>query len=692
MEGFSYFIAAVLFGLCFVLLLAKWKAQLDLGLLLTATAVTCLWSGLIAYESLRHENAFHVAPIFDILRYLAWLAFTLQLIVNTKNSVAIKFRQSRFIGWALVISIVLALSTSLSAPFPIASSMTLNGYQVLGLFGYISLAVFGIATVLRLIKSLENDSRKNYQILIAALACLFAADLGLYVFTLITAEIHQWVWATRGIAFSAAALLLIYSVKNPKWSKKICLSHDAVLYFAAFFAGMVFVVITGFALYFIQINIGFWSGIAQFTLLLSAWLMITLFCFSERRRVQLKVVLNKHFFNYKYDYREEWHRFIRTLSPGGPGAHLLNTVIEALAQIVGSKSGALWLRSDAGQFELVAQHGMREVKNANQDKAGSLVQFLEKWQWVINLNEYESEPDLYQELNLPTWLIAIPDAWLVVPLMQDVKLLGFLIISKPSSVRPINWEDHDLLKTAGRQAATHLAQLMTVQALIEAREFQAFSRLSAFVIHDLKNLIAQLSMLVANFPKFKHNASFIEDAISTVQHSVEKMNRLLAQLRKGNVKSEATKPINLGAVVKTVVDERRQYTPKPTLENLIPDITIMADLDRITSVLEHLIQNAQEATEATGKVDVRLSQEASRAIVEVVDTGCGMDANFIRDRLFRPFDTTKGQGGMGIGAYESREHIREMGGDIQVFSSPGQGSTFRISLPIFINSPNRPKK
>lgn len=687
MEGFSYLVASVLFALCFFQLLAKWRAQLDIGLLMAATSATSLWAGVNAYEALNIDT-FRVAPIFDIFRYLGWFAFLYQLVVSHSPQRSIPRPHRELIGGITVVAILLVLLTSF-APLPPAE---LDTFVLLGLVGYSLLAAIGIASLTQFIRSIELSSRAPYRHLVLALSCIFSADLALYFYVLVTAEMHPWAWVVRGIVFCVAGWFLLLAARNSRWSKTICLSHDAVLYFAAFCGGVGFLFVSMLTLQFIQNNAGFWAGLAQFALIVGAALLLSLVWFSERRRAQLKVLLNKHFFNYKYDYREEWHRFIRTLSLGGPGAHLLETVIEALAQIVGSKTGALWLRTESGQFELAATQGIRNIRNASQPADSSLVLFLEKWQWIVNLSEYETEPDLYQELKIPPWLSAIPNAWLVVPLMQDVKLLGFIVIAKPNVIRTINWEDHDLLKTAGRQAATHLAQLMTVQALIEAREFHAFNRLSAFVIHDLKNLIAQLSMLVANFPKFKHNAHFIEDAVSTVQHSVEKMNRLLAQLRKGNVRSDATQPLDLAYLIKTVINERSQFLPKPVIESLPEGIIVLADVDRLTSVLEHLIQNAQEATEATGKVTLRLTQDAHRATIEISDTGCGMDANFIRDRLFRPFDTTKGQGGMGIGAYESREHVREMGGEIHVTSEPGYGSTFSISLPKFIDSAREPKR
>jgi signal transduction histidine kinase len=99
-------------------------------------------------------------------------------------------------------------------------------------------------------------------------------------------------------------------------------------------------------------------------------------------------------------------------------------------------------------------------------------------------------------------------------------------------------------------------------------------------------------------------------------------------------------------------------------------------------VLEHLVQNAQEATAAEGKVELRLGRQQELAVIEIEDSGCGMDTQFIRERLFKPFDTTKGNAGMGVGAYEAREFVLGAGGDIQVSSEPGVGTRFTVTLPL----------
>ncbi|MBT8428550.1 MAG: PEP-CTERM system histidine kinase PrsK, partial [Gammaproteobacteria bacterium] len=245
----------------------------------------------------------------------------------------------------------------------------------------------------------------------------------------------------------------------------------------------------------------------------------------------------------------------------------------------------------------------------------------------------------------------------------------------------LNWENLDLLKTVGMQAAGYLALSQAAEALTEARQFEGFNRLSAFVIHDLKNLIAQLSLVAKNAARHKHNPQFIDDAVSTIENAVQKMNRLMAQLKSAEIIGD-NRRVNLVDELRDVVEAKSNGSPAPVLQTDVELAYVLAEPDRLSSVLGHVVQNAQDATPPEGKIELQLRLSGDQAIVDVRDTGSGMDAEFIRTRLFRPFDSTKGLTGMGIGAYECREVIVALGGQVVVESTPGYGTVFRIMLPL----------
>ncbi len=676
---------AIAVGLASAQKLIHWRGQLDVFLLVTALVATLLWTGTGTYFATHHienANTHGFLGFLETLRNIVWLGFLLHLLAHPLEKTP---RARGAVRAAIAVGtsgVLLYFASNVAAPTSNANAASALFSMPLAHIGFTLIACACMLLLIRLHRYTNDAGDHAFKYLALSLLPIPAIDflhhgLALANITGPTEELRA-----VGVVVAGIGLLTVAS-KNP-WSRRIHISHNAAFHFVVMLAAGSYVSLVAIGAYYFGKQGVEGTAWLQSGLLLAAFVALSIIYASERRRAQLKVFFNKHFFNYKYDYRDEWLRFIRTLSRGGPGAHLLETVIQALSQIVNSEGGTLWLRSESTNFDQVAHINVSPSAVTRESSTSSLVQFLRSWQWIINLREYRDDPDLYQELVLPPWLNEMRDAWLVVPLMQDVELLGFVVVCKPQIEHEINWEDHDLLKTAGRQAATHLAQLMAVQALVEAREFQAFSRLSAFVIHDLKNLVAQLSLVANNAAKHKHNPEFMEDAISTVENCVAKMNRLLAQLRKGNVTENKPNLVNLANILREVINHRADWEPRPTLAMEASELMVVADADRLSSVMEHLVQNAQDATPGDGWVKVKARRDGNNAVVEIADNGCGMDANFIRDRLFRPFDSTKGQGGMGIGAYESREYINELRGAIQVVSEPGKGSTFTIHIPLSV--------
>jgi len=248
-------------------------------------------------------------------------------------------------------------------------------------------------------------------------------------------------------------------------------------------------------------------------------------------------------------------------------------------------------------------------------------------------------------------------------------------------VPTLNFEDHDLLRTVGRHIATHVNQAESDRMLSESRQFGGYNRLTAFLMHDLNNLVAQQSLVVKNAEKFRHDPEFVDDTINTIAHSVSRMRRLLAQLSSGSTQS-VREPVNLCDVLRNAVQQTKPRKPVPDLVGVGEEVMIEANSERLTNVIEHLIRNAQDATPEDGNVRIELNIDDAVAKLRIVDTGCGMSPEFIRDRLFRPFDSTKGSQSMGIGAYQAREYIRGLGGQIDVSSIIGEGTTFLVRLPI----------
>ena len=370
------------------------------------------------------------------------------------------------------------------------------------------------------------------------------------------------------------------------------------------FGSGIYLLAMGVGGYYVRDYGGTWGTVAQTIFLFGAGLVLLILLFSVPLRARLRVLINKHFFHYKYDYREEWLRFIRTLSASNEDTSLPERAIRAIAQMMDSPGGLLWMRTEYGHFEPAARWNMDIPPSAKEAADSSLIRFLEIQKWVINLDEYQRDPGMYRslgDLDIPRWLTAIPNSWLISPLILHDNLLGFVVLARsPALYGDFNWEDCDLLKTTGTEAASHLAQHAASQALVEARQFEAINRLSTYIVHDLKNLITQLSLVVSNAAKHRNNPLFMENAISTVDNSVAKMNRLLKHFRDGV--QDDRKQVDLAKLLEEAVRDAQAAKPAPCFECHASDVTVAADRDRLASVVGHVIRNAQDATPEDGRV------------------------------------------------------------------------------------------
>jgi putative PEP-CTERM system histidine kinase len=236
-----------------------------------------------------------------------------------------------------------------------------------------------------------------------------------------------------------------------------------------------------------------------------------------------------------------------------------------------------------------------------------------------------------------------------------------------------------MLRVVGRQLASYLAEAASQQALAENRQFEQFNRRFAFVMHDIKNLVSQLSILARNAEKHADKPAFQADMVDTLRSSVDKMNELLARLSQHN-KSKYNPPsaIDIGEAVMHAM--RSSQLVYPVEAQLAPGLFVLADPSRVETIIGHLVQNAIEATTDGTPVKVTCRSQGSQVAVNIIDTGIGMSDSFIANQLFKPFESTKPTG-FGIGAYEARALALSMGGNLRVESKPGKGTVFTLLLP-----------
>lgn len=397
---------------------------------------------------------------------------------------------------------------------------------------------------------------------------------------------------------------------------------------------------------------------------------------AHRIRARVHVLVSKHFFQHRYDYRLEWTRFTDTIgAPGASGAPLHERVVKALADITESSSGLLLLRNESGGLSVECSWNWPEMAGAYEGLSAAHTRALEHSGWIVDLDAARVGGS---PLKVAPWMLADQGAWALVPLIHFNRIAGAILLGRPRVDRRLDWEDFDMLRAAGRQVASYISEAQGQQALEDARRFDEFNRRFAFIMHDVKNLVSQLSLLSRNAERHAENPAFRADMLLTLKDSVGKMNDLLARLSQHNkARQEEPTAVDIAPIARAVAATRTRQHPVEVSGAAPP---ALADPQRVEQILLHLIQNAIDASPPGSPVLVQLGETDGGVVARITDQGCGMSADFVRRDLFKPFASSKA-GGFGIGAFEARELAHGMHGRIDVESRPGEGSSFTLLLP-----------
>ena len=667
----SYAIAALLFLLLAILVATGWSRRRQTVLLLIASLVSAVWAAQLAIQSV--SGAFTGEQLFitEIVRNAVWLFFLVAVLGRASGDIL-----SPTLRWSayLVPVAVLVLGFVPIGSFGTPASVFVSGSIII--------CLLGLALVERIYGASDPVARKPIIYLCVAMIGIFGFDLVLFSSAVLSGQIEGGLWVARGLANACMVpFLAVAARRNRDWPVDMFLSRQVAYFGVTFFGAGIYLLLMAIGGYYVKEFGGDWGMAAAAVLVFGAVILLIALLLSDRLRRRATVFFSKHFFRNRFDYREEWKRLSHTLYHPDETRSLEQRGIEAAARIYHSRSGLLLFRREGAHSPLEpAAAWMRELPEGISVKPGSgLIQYLESSNWVIDTKQYKDDPGFYEGLDLPKWLTGTIAQQIVVPLLQEQKLLGLIVLEQDDPIT-LTYEDTDLLKMIGRQVAGVLAQQEASERLAEGKQFQAYSRLSAFLMHDLKNVAAQQALVVKNAEQHKHNPEFIDDAFETIEHSVKRVNRLIAQLAE-RTRREQRKRVNVAKTLSEVVGSVSDRKPLPKTDIQSTSAAVLADRDKLAAIFNHVLRNAQDACNEDGSINVTLRDKGSMIDVTVTDTGVGMNDTFIREQLFRPFESTKGADGMGIGAYQVREYVGELRGYLDVDSMPGEGTTVTIRLP-----------
>ncbi|MBK7356800.1 XrtA/PEP-CTERM system histidine kinase PrsK [Propionivibrio sp.] len=676
----SYGLAAFVYAAFAIYLASGWRSGLRSRALFVVSVLCAFWGLAGLAFALTGQTIFlAIGMLADLFRYGGWFVF---LLVLLKPHASRKERLPNRLRWLAGSALALVLIGLSAQIMAVLGTKTFFQPLRMVILDSLAMAVFSLVLIEQLFRNVSPDWRWSIKPLCIGLGGAVLFDLYLFSDSLLFNRVDVDAFNIRGFVHALVVPLVVVSaVRSKDWKTRIVLSQRATLQSVTLIAVGVYLLFVSAAGYYVRYFGGDWGRAFQLALLFAALLLLSVLSLSGSMRAKFRVLVGKNFFSYRYDYREEWLRFTNTLSSQDGFSEMGKHVINGLADMVESPAGALWLKDPTERFYAQAACWNMPVSSATEDADSKLCQFLLNSGWVINLEEYRSLPRRYDQLELPLWLIEVPNAWLVVPLATGSEMTGFVVLSTARTKIDVNWEVNDLLKTAGRQAGAFMGQMQATEALLEARKFDAFNRMSAFVVHDLKNIVAQLSLMLKNAERHRDNPEFQQDMLMTVEHSVERMRQLMMQLREGATPVDSPRGIDLGDVIRRIQTAKAGQGRHLELD-LIDKAIAKGHEDRVERVIGHIVQNALDATENGGRVWIRLERQGDHAMIEVGDTGHGMSPEFLRERLFKPFQTTK-PAGMGIGAYESFQYVHELGGKISVDSAINVGTQVSLLLPLF---------
>jgi putative PEP-CTERM system histidine kinase len=671
----GYGVAAVAYGATAIILFISQPASRRASLLAVATTASSVWAGGIALLLLDPPPALGALVGLDALHAFVWTVCVLSWLAPPSAKRRLIVLSAIAGCWAPIVSSTLS-------PVPGIEWTAYPALLVMSLLGFLA--------VEQVFRNAKNDQRSSLRLLCLAAAGIFAIDLSVYSQATLLQGLVPLFWEARGVANAALVPLIVLAIKRQsEWESELFVSRQMVFYTASLLGVGIYLLTMGIVAYIIRALGGEWSFLLELLFLVAALAVLVTVLFSATIRGRFRVFLVKHFYRNKYDYRKEWLRLTQSLGRTGDLQLLAINALEGLARIVGSHQGDLWLAREPRGYEWLVSLDCRLAAGAFYRADHPIPTFLASKGWVIDSQEYAREPDRYGSCFGHPDEAMLPKDTVIVPLDCQGYLQGFAVLAKPAEWQSLNFEDHDILKTAGRQIAVVLAQTLTQEKLAETRQFEAMNKLSTFLMHDLKNVVAQQELVIANAQRFRHRPEFIDDAISTVRSGVERMKKVLEQLSRGTRSEPSHNRVDVSKILMEVRSQCADREPVPRIELNGSAVWVSMDRDKLTAALTHLVRNAQDATPRDGAIVIELERAADDLLITVVDTGKGMDQTFIRDRLFRPFDSTKGTKGMGIGAYQVRDMVRAAGGDVDVQSGAGVGTRFRVRLPIAAGGDDR---
>jgi putative PEP-CTERM system histidine kinase len=623
-----------------------------------------------------------------------WLAFSLTFARANYREFLVQWKWVILASFALPLVPVIFFWDQVYVGGPIFGETSMSLFVRVGWAGY-ALRLFYLIGAVLILMNLERTlrysighSRWQVKFMVVGVGSIFGAriytDSQVVLFSMLEISMES---INMG-ALLIANILIAHSLRRARLLKfDFHLSHS-VLYgsVTVFLVGVYFIAVGVVARTVFYLRGTHDPALTTFFVFV-AILGLAVLLLSDRLRLQRKRFISRHFQKPRYDYLKVWAQFTERTASLASIRNLCNNIVGMVSETLETLSVSIWLVDE--QEETLSLGGSTAFLAADREEnlkitgktAKTLIRTMEHQTQPVNVKKSSDSwaEDLGAILG-ETLKEARID--LCVPVSAAGQLVGILTVGEKVADEAYPFEDLELLKTVADQAAANLLTLRLGERLQQAKEMEAFQVMSAFFMHDLKNLASRLSLVTQNLPIHFDNPEFRNDALKTISQSLDKINGMCSRLSLLSQKLELHfQEVDLNELLKiTLKGLDGLLKAKPILE-LQPLPKTLLDPEQIQKVLTNLILNANEAIRSEGGIKIATNLQENLLILSISDDGCGMAKEFMETRLFRPFQTTKRQG-MGIGLFHSKKIIEAHQGRIEVESEGGKGSTFKLFMPM----------
>ena len=556
-------------------------------------------------------------------------------------------------------------------------------FQILILSG----AIMVLINIERILRNSTGHFRWQIKFMILGIGCIFAARIYTISQALLFNAIKMELELINDAALIIGALLVTKSLYRTRNLNLKFYMSDKLIYnsMSILIIGVYFIVVGVVA------KLSIWYGKSHnlpfkaFFILLALVGFTTLFL-SDRLKKKLKRTLSRHFKRSFYDYRKEWANFTHNTTSVMDIRKLSDVGVKMISKTFDVLSVTIWILDESGNDAVM---GASTVFTIDEEKENSSIKNA-MLEYIHTIRNKDIPFDIdYLEDKIPEKLKGFDKALFdkmmmryCIPLIAGGRLLGLIALHKRVGDSPLTIEDFDLLKTMADQLASSMLNLMLSERLRESKQMETFQSLSAFLVHDLKNLASNLSLTIQNLPKHFENPEFRNDALKSLSQSVDKIRLMCNRLTSLSQKVELKlKTADLNDLINSTLSGLNGSIGDKIMKKFEPVPVVELDSDQIQKVIINLVLNAHEATDKKGEVFIFTSHKNGWILFTVQDNGYGISREFMTKSLFHPFKTTKRMG-MGIGLYHSKAIVEAHSGRIEVESELGKGSTFRVFLPI----------